>query len=180
MNTFEDHGIEIDPKAWLPADGRDVYYFPEPHLGHGHAERVTRVTSRKGRTWYAATADTRYAINPDVFVMPGGERLFIRGVVVDAEHPLRWEKVPLSDVQECMVSPDGKIAVMHDYCAAAGYSRYGLHWLTRLDYLCGIKFTKIDNRQVFLTAEVDEDIVAECPIALTLWGGNEIYAPKVS
>jgi hypothetical protein len=131
------------------------------------------VTSRNGKTWYAATCDTRYALNPDVFVMPGGKRLFIRGVAVDAENLLRWEKVPLFDVEECMISPDGKIAVMHDHCAAAGYSRSGLHWLVRLDYLNGIKFTRIDNRQVFLTATVDPDIVAECPIALALWSGGD-------
>jgi hypothetical protein len=178
MNTIEDHGIEIEDKAWLPANGRDVYYFPEPHLGHGHAERVTRVTSRNGKTWYAAMSDTRCSLNPDVFVMPGGKRLFIRGVVVDAENPQRWEKVPLSDVEECMISPDGKIAVMHDHCAAAGYSRSGLHWLVRLDHLNGIKFTGIDNRQVFLTASVDPDVVAQCPIGLTLWSGDMIFGPK--
>jgi hypothetical protein len=177
MSATEDHGIEIEDKAWLPANGRDVYYFPDPHLGHGHADRVTRVTSRNGNIWYAATSATRYTVNPDVFVMPGGKRLFIRGFVVDAENPLRWEKVPLDSVEECMISPDGKIAVMRSYCAAAGYSQFGLHWLVRLDYLYGIKFTGIDNRQVFLTATVDEDIVAQCPIALTLWSGGEIFDP---
>jgi hypothetical protein len=174
----DDHEIEIEHGVWLPADGRDVYYFPEPHRMSGHADKVTRVTSRNGRTWYAATSHLRYTINPDVFVMPGGNRLFIRGYVVDADDPMRCEKVPLHEVEECLVSPDGKIAVMHDHCAAAGYSGFGLHWLARLDYLNRIKFTSVDNRRVFFSATVDPDIVADCPIALSLWSGKEIFAPK--
>lgn len=178
MGTIEDHGIEIEDRAWLPADGRDVYYFPEPHLGHGDAERVTRVTSRNGKTWYAATSDIRSPLNPDVFVMPGGKRPFIRSVLVDAEDPLCWEKVPLSRVEGCLISPDSKIAVMHDRCAAAAYSQSGLHWLVRLDHLEGIKFTGVDNNQVFITATVDSDIVAQAPIALALWSGGMIFGPK--
>jgi hypothetical protein len=178
MSTNEDHGIEIEHGAWLPANGRDVYYFPDPHLGHGHADRVTRVTSRSGRSWYAATSAYRSALNPDVFVMPGGKWVFIRGVAVDAEDPRRWEKVPLDGVEECMTSPDGKIAVMHDYRAAAGYSQFGLHWLVRLEHLYAIKFTGIDNRRVSLTAKVDEDIVAQCPTALAVWSGEMIFDPK--
>jgi hypothetical protein len=77
-----------------------------------------------------------------------------------------------------MPSPDGKIAVMHDYRAAAGYSQFGLHWLVRLDHLYAIKFTGIDNRRVSLTAKVDEDIVAQCPTALALWSGDMIFDPK--
>src|SRR5271165_3522476 len=102
-----------------------------------------------------------------------------RGVLVDAENPLRWETVPLFNVKECLISPDGKIAAMHDHCSAAGYSQSGLHWLVRLDHLEGIKFTGIDNRQVFLTASVDPDVVAQCPIALALWSGDEIFGPRV-
>ena len=95
--------------------------------------------------------------------------------MVDVENPLRWEKVPLDSVEECMISPDGKIAVMHGYRAAAGYSQFRLHWLVRLDHLWSIKFTGIDNRRISLTAKVDEDVVAQCAIALSLWSGDLIY-----
>jgi hypothetical protein len=32
MSATEDHGIEIENGAWLPADGHDVCYFPEPDI----------------------------------------------------------------------------------------------------------------------------------------------------
>ena len=111
----------------------------------------------------------------DVIVMPGGKRLFIRGVVVDADDPLNWERVPLADIKQCMVSPDGKIAVMCDQNAAAGYTRDGLRWLNPLGYLELIKFTKIDNRKVFVDAWVDPDMMDERPIALDIWSGRELY-----
>lgn len=179
MSTVDTRHIEIESDVSLPGDGRDVFYYPDPYLQHGHADHVARITSRTGRTWYAATSDKPFNVKPDVFVMPGGQSVFVRGWIVDSDHPMRSEKVPLESVQEYRLSPDGKVAVFRDHCAAAGYTRSGLHWLTRLDHLCALKFTGIDNRQVSISAKVDEDIVAECPIGLTLWGGCPIYAPKV-
>jgi hypothetical protein len=178
MTMVETRGIEIEPSVSLPGDGRDVYYYPNPHLMGGHADKVARITARSGRTWYAATSDKPFSVTPDVFVMPGGQLVFVRGWIVDAEQPMHWEKVPLESIREYRMSPDGKIAIFRDHCAAAGYTHKGLHWLTRLDYLCMLKFTDIDNRQVGVNAEMDEDLVGEAPIALGIWHGNAIFARK--
>jgi hypothetical protein len=152
-----------------------VFYFPNPHLGHGKADFVFRIHTAKGSSWYAALPQQGLGWGRRAFVMPDRASVYVDGYVIRAESPLDWHRIELDSIIDCAWTQSDDYVVFLGRHGITVYGPDGPCWRRLYQHLYLHRLVSIDQKRILVQGEIDEDVVGKFPSAFSFTHGTEMH-----